>query len=368
MAPRPRNPGSKDLPPNLYKKTDKRNGVTYFTYRDPVSGRMFGLGSDKAQAIAEAAAANMALQAAPPTLAARMTPEPLTPDQPFRDWLEEYRQILPERELSESTMRNVRMRINRLDEAFGGRGIRSLTTMDIANYLSAFVKEGKAQMARAMRSLLRDLFMEAMARGWVDSNPVEVTKAARVKIKRQRLTLELWKAIYEEAKQPWLKRAMELAVLTGQRREDIATLGFKDEVDGFLQVVQSKTGARLRLSTSIKLECIGLSLGEVMRLCRDRVLSKHLVHHHRTISRAKAGTPIMLDTISKEFAAARDRAAKKLGLDLGASPPTFHEQRSLAARLHEEEGRDAQRLLGHRSAKMTDLYRDSRGAEWIDVA
>ncbi|MNR15183.1 hypothetical protein D3C85_1317020 [compost metagenome] len=76
----------------------------------------------------------------------------------------------------------------------------------------------------------------------------------------------------------------------------------------------------------------------------------------------------MLDTISKEFAAARDRAAEKLGLDLGASPPTFHEQRSLAARLHEEEGRDAQRLLGHRSAKMTDLYRDSRGAEWIDVA
>ena len=368
MAPRPRNPGSKDLPPNLYKKKDARNGVTYFTYRDPMSGRMFGLGTDKAKAIAEAVAANSALLAVPPALAARIAPEPTTPDHPFGAWLVEYRQLLTERELSASTMRNVLMRLNRLDAAFGEKRIRALTTMDIADYLSGFVKEKKAQMARAMRSLLRDVFMEAMARGWADSNPVEVTRAARVTIKRQRLTLELWKAIYEEAKQPWLKRAMELALITGQRREDIASFTFKDEEDGYLQVVQSKTGARLRLSTSITLECIGLSLGEVIRRCRDRVLSKHLVHHHRTISRAKAGSPIMLDTISKEFAAARDRAAEKLGLDLGASPPTFHEQRSLAARVHEEEGRDAQRLLGHRSAKMTDLYRDSRGAEWIDVA
>ncbi|WP_313317850.1 phage integrase Arm DNA-binding domain-containing protein [Pseudomonas sp.] len=368
MAPRPRKPGSKDLPPNLYRKTDKRNGVTYYTYRDPMSNRMFGLGSDKAKAIAEAGAANLALQVVPPTLSVRMAPEPAVPDRKFSEWVVEYRQILAERELSESSRRNLHMRLNRLDKAFGDRGIRSLTTMDIADNLSALVKEGKAQMARVMRSLLRDLFMEAMARGWVDTNPVEATKAARVKIKRQRLTLDLWQAIYEEAAQPWLKRAMELALLTGQRREDIASFVFKDEVDGFLQVVQSKTGARLRISTSVTLECIGLSLGEVIRRCRDRVLSKHLVHHHRTISRAKAGTTVMLDTISKEFAAARDRAAEKLGLDLGASPPTFHEQRSLAARLHEEEGRDAQRLLGHRSAKMTDLYRDSRGAEWIDVA
>ena len=57
MAPRPRSAGSKDLPPNLYRKTDRRNGVTYYTYRDPMTGRVFGLGKDKARAIAEAVAA-----------------------------------------------------------------------------------------------------------------------------------------------------------------------------------------------------------------------------------------------------------------------------------------------------------------------
>jgi len=93
-------------------------------------------------------------------------------------------------------------------------------------------------------------------------------------------------------------------------------------------------------------------------------VSKHLVHHSRTVSRATPGMPIMLDTLTSAFAAARDRT----GMEFGASPPTFHEMRSLAARLHAAEGRDPQLLLGHKSAAMTALYRDSRGAEWIDVA
>lgn len=102
--------------------------------------------------------------------------------------------------------------------------------------------------------------------------------------------------------------------------------------------------------------------------CRDRVLSQHLVHHAQASGRAKAGQPLVLDTLSSAFAEARDKAGAKLGITFGRQPPSFHEQRSLAARLHEVEGRDAQKLLGHRSATMTDLYRDSRGAEWIDVA
>lgn len=368
MAPRPRNVGSKDLPPNLYRKTDRRNGITYYTYRDPLSGRMFGLGKDKAQAIAEAIAANMTI-VSPISLTSRMAePEAAVQSRLFKDWIAEYRLLLEERNLSSHTKRNVGMRLKRLEVEFGAKEIRSIVTMDVAGYLTGMAKEGKAQMSRAMRSLLRDMFMEAIAAGWADKNPVDVTRAARVVVKRERLTLEVWKAIHAEAKQPWLARAMELAILTGQRRDDIARMMFKDEVDGYLQIVQGKTGARLRLSTEIGLECLDLKLSAVIRNCRDRVLSKHLVHHGRTISRAKAGDPIVLDTISKEFAAARDRAAVRLGISFGESPPTFHEMRSLAARLHELEGRDAQRLLGHRSAKMTDLYRDSRGAEWIDVA
>lgn len=370
MAPRPRNPGSKDLPPNLYKKKDSRSGMTYFTYRDPVSGRCFGLGKDKETAIKEAIAANFA-DMQRPALTSRIEQAAATPAPSgglFGDWLDIYEGVFQERGLAAATVRNVKMRIKRLKTEFGGSDIHEVTTMSIASYLTAMSKEGKGQMSRAMRSLLRDVFMEAIAAGWTKTNPADLTRAARVTVKRERLSLELWQATLEEAKQPWLKRAMELALLTGQRREDVASMLFKDEHDKFLHVVQSKTGARLRISTSLRLESAGLDLAAVIKRCRDRVLSQHLVHHSRTVSRAKAGDPIVLDTLSKEFAQARDRAAAKLGIKLGASPPTFHEQRSLAARLHAAEGRDPQTLLGHRSAKMTDLYRDSRGAEWIDVA
>jgi integrase len=369
MAPRPRNTGSKDLPPNLYRKTDARNGVTYYTYRDPISGRVFGLGKDKAAAILEAVATNHA-NPHKPTLSERINEPAPAPavGKLFSEWLVEYRELFADRKLSASSNKNVGMRINRLDAVFGSKGIKDITTMDVADYLTSMAKEGKAQMARAMRSLLRDVFVEAMARGWVGANPVEVTKAARVSIKRERLTLELWKAIYEEAEKPWLRRAMELAVLTGQRRDDIASMLFKDVHDGFLHVVQSKTGARLRISTEIRLESVGLDLNQVIKQCRDRVLSQHLVHHAQAPGRAKAGQPVVLDTLSSAFAEARDKAGAKLGITFGRQPPSFHEQRSLAARLHEAEGRDAQKLLGHRSATMTDLYRDSRGAEWIDVA
>lgn len=370
MAPRPRNEGSKDLAGlNLYRKVDKRNGKTYYSYRDPVSGKFFGLGTDKAKAIQEAVAAIQATSTHLPQLSERIAaPAGARKPRMFADWLDDYRKIYKERGLSDSSNRNVGMRISRLSKLFGSKDIRDISTMDVARYLTDLAKEGKAPMSRAMRSLFRDVFMEAMAAGWCDANPVEVTKAARVTIKRERLTLELWKEIYAEAKQPWLQRAMELAVLTGQRREDIASMLFKDVRDDFLHVVQSKTGARLRISTALRLDAIGLDLATVIKRARDRVLSQNLVHHHRKISRANPGDSIVLDTISKEFSAARKRAAKRLGLDLGKTPPTFHEMRSLAARLHAAEGRDPQMLLGHRSAKMTDLYRDSRGAEWIDVA
>jgi integrase len=49
-------------------------------------------------------------------------------------------------------------------------------------------------------------------------------------------------------------------------------------------------------------------------------------------------------------------------------PPTFHEIRSLAARLYEKQGNvNVQVLLGHSDPETTRLYTDSRGTEWADV-
>jgi integrase len=367
MVPRPRKAGSKDLPPNLYRKTDKRNGKTYYTYRDPVSGRMFGLGQDKDEAIREAISANYAEQLKP-TLRERLAEPAASDNRKFSEWLAEYEIIYRDRGLSVHTVRTFASRLRTIKDAFGDKYIKSIRTMEIATYLATFTKADKAPMSKAMRSLLRDAFTEAIAAGWIDHNPVDATKAARSKVKRGRLSLELWKAAHAATDRPWLKRAMELAVITGQRRDDIASMLFKDVHDGFLHVIQSKTGARLRLSTDLRLDSIGLDLSGVIKLCRDRALSKSLVHHNKTVSVAKAGSPVNLKTLTLAFAQARDIGAAALGIDLGEHPPSFHEMRSLAARLHAAEGRDPQKLLGHRSAAMTDMYKDGRGLDWIDVA
>lgn len=50
-------------------------------------------------------------------------------------------------------------------------------------------------------------------------------------------------------------------------------------------------------------------------------------------------------------------------------PPTFHELRSLSARLYEKQISDkfAQHLLGHKSDTMASQYRDDRGREWDKI-
>lgn len=63
------------------------------------------------------------------------------------------------------------------------------------------------------------------------------------------------------------------------------------------------------------------------------------------------------------------RARMASGLTWSGTPPSLHEIRSLAARLYAEQGGvNVQSLLGHKNASMTAVYRDMRGAEWIDVA
>ena len=130
-------------------------------------------------------------------------------------------------------------------------------------------------------------------------------------------------------------------------------------------VEQSKTGNRVCIPLGLRLQALNLSLGEVILRCRDRVLSKHFVHHSAFAGRAKPGDQVRASTITAEFAAARDACGLTWPPD--SAPPSFHEIRSLAARLYDEQGVNAQVLLGHKRPEMTALYRDARGAEWAEV-
>ena len=72
------------------------------------------------------------------------------------------------------------------------------------------------------------MFREAEMVGLIGRgmNPVSITRIPNAEVSRSRLTLAQFQAIYAKAleRQPWLARSMELAMLTAQRREDIARM------------------------------------------------------------------------------------------------------------------------------------------------
>lgn len=184
---------------------------------------------------------------------------------------------------------------------------------------------------------------------------------------RARLTLNDFLAIYEKAKtfSPRVCRSMELALVTAQRREDIRTLSFRDVRDGRLWIEQEKTGSQVCIPQELRLSAVNWSVGEIVQRCRDVVVSRYLIHHSEHQGRAKPGDPVRATSLSCDFAKARELA--KIKWPEGKSPASFHEIRSLAARLYAEQGVDVQALLGHNSPDMTAVYRDVRGADWITV-
>ncbi len=360
---RSRSPRKRNLPPNLYERRDG-----YYAWRDPSTGKEHGLGRDRAKAVAEAVEANLYITGLHNRRRLIDRLKGVDGDT-VADWCPKYQAKLDERELAKSTRDAFRQRLRMVEEGpLGPLKIDMVTTRDVADFIGQWETSGKKRMAQAVRSFLQDMFREAIAAGWCSTNPVDPTRAPRVKVTRARLTLKQFKVIHAAAVEhchPWVARSMELALVTGQRREDIRSMGHRDVRDGKLWVVQQKTGAHVCIPLDLRLQAVNWSVAEVIARCKDAVISSHFIHHSARAGQAKPGHPVRRQTITGEFARARDLA--KLSFPAGSTPPTFHEIRSLAARLYTEQGTDAQALLGHKSPDMTAIYRDVRGAEWIEV-
>lgn len=246
--------------------------------------------------------------------------------------------------------------------------LKDITTLDIAEITDAIKAEGHNRMAQVVRLVLVDVFKEAQHAGHVQPgyNPAMATKQPRHKVTRQRLSFEEWMKIYEASlnQQPYLQSGMLLALVTGQRLGDICKMQFSDIWDDMLHVQQEKTGSRLAIPLDLKCEALNMTLREVISKCRDAVVSKYLVHFRHSTSQSVRGGSVSSSSLTTTFKKARE----KCGIEWEkGTAPTFHEQRSLSERLYREQGIDTQKLLGHKSRKMTDKYNDDRGKEWVVI-
>jgi hypothetical protein len=377
----------------------------YFSWRHPVSGVEYGLGRDGQSAVNQAIEANNEMLGLThgTRLIHRLSSDHHASDETVGNWIEKFEaEVLPTRNYKKHS----------LSAAFAkGRAVRGaplgsvllaeLTVRHVSDFLDAYSNAGKDTWAGLLRQYLIDVLDCACQKGWLDVNPVRTTARIKAKVRRNRLrNLDEFLCIYEAASwyEPFLRRAMELALVTAQRRIDVCQMEFRPRkgatawvTDGFLWVIQSKTKGeaepvKLKFPLTLRLNALGWTLEEIIARCRDDVVSAYLVHRQpqrkaRLPRDRRMGAAVNEDTLTRMFSAARDRSGlvwpdrDKHGNLL--TPPTFHEIRSLAVRLYKEQGVNLELvrqpadirgdIAGHRDPKMAGLYLDPRAEEWLEV-
>ncbi|EBN8062521.1 integrase [Salmonella enterica] len=343
-----------NLPKNLtYRKNDKA-----FYWRNPLTKKEIALGQiSRRDAIAQAIEANN-------FIAQNYTPVALIEKLKGMDsltvtkWIERYAVLLQRRNLSANTYKIRSNQLATIREKMGEMILAEVTTKHVATFLETWIEGGKNTMAGAMRSVLSDMFREAVVEGHITQNPVVPTRAPRIEVARNRLRLDVYKKIREAAEHlpAWFPLAMDLALVTGQRREDVSCMKFSNIIDDRLYINQIKTGMKIALPLSFNLSAVGLRLGTVIDRCRLVSRTDYLISPG--VRKNSSDGSLHPDSLTKKFVAAR----KLAGINFSDNPPTFHEIRSLAGRLYRDErGEDfAQKLLGHTSENTTKLYLDER--------
>ena len=260
-----------------------------------------------------------------------------------------------------NTAKAARSQDNKIRAEMGGVMCGLLTVADCAELIEALVDDDKARQAEAVRGRLIAVCRRGMRLGWMDSNPAEQTESPKVTVKRGRLTLDAFRAIYAPAPD-YLKRAMMFGLVLGADRVTIAGLQRTNVTADYLTYQRSKTKRWIVVPLALRLDAVGMSLLELTAQ-RTGVLSPYLIHHLRAQGQASAGDPVHPDTLSQAFTDARKTAGIP---DEGA--PTFHELRSLCKREYDKQGGvDTKALLGHAGARVSELYADARGVEPVTV-
>lgn len=404
---------------NLYIRHNERYKTGYSCqYKDPRFGlakfkgikQYRGLGSNIKTAIAKAVQLNALIlpQIADQQVLDIVNPANLNVGIKLTDWLSQYTAIQLDKinkgMLKPSTWRTRKSIINTLDKNHGRLELNKITTKRIKELLDTYVSQGKARMAQSIRSLYIDVFVEAAQAGEINgnNNPASIVKNPTAKVTKSRLSLEQFNKITEHQNYLPHKCSYLLALVTAQRRTDLALLrrfkgddwddkyiAYRNNPNHFidpkndygsfaglvehapysfiekehLHVFQLKTGKLLKIPMGLNLDKLGISIKDVVEMSLIEKDSPFVLQHKTARAKNKVGDPLHPDTISRSFKRARDDAK----VEWNGTAATFHEIRSLAERLYREQGIDTRLLCGHSQQKMTDRYNDLRGSDWSEV-
>ena len=354
MSPRRRNPENEDLPAFLY--TTVRGG---YEYTRPTDKKRFYMGRDRQKAIETALQLNIILLE---EREQNRILDVLGRGRLVNDFLDKhYKELLKERQLAVTTIKDYDQKLWHVRMRLGKSVLAHVTVLQIAEFLDSY----PPVQSNRYRALLSIIWRYSMAKGWVQHNVVLDTLAKRERVKRQRLTMDAFRAIHARA-QPLIANAMDIGLITLQRRGDLVRLRWTDIKDGYLYVKQQKTSRPLRIK-------IDKLLGDILTRCKsDGVLSPWVLHHgYVKRNRTLLGTQVTPEYVSKGFQRARERAELYKELEPLAKP-SFHEVRALGAEFYRKNHvsqKQIQDLLGHTNERTSKVYLSRHAPEvpWIEI-
>lgn len=369
---RPRKALRKNWPTGLYARRDKY-GQTFYVYREKAGAKEVYLGRDLTAAKQGVAIARSRVEK---PLVQRVLSAIEKPHATLSEHITWYNEHVLDaardkrgRSLSQATLGEAKRMLRRFQETMGEH--RDIASFD-RRTLSGFLENFPSRASNQYRTRLRHLFKHAVARGFIDTNPVEGTIERAEVIQRQRLPKDLFDAIREQA-EPWFQRTLDLALYSLQRREDLTLLQADHWKDGRLHVAQKKverhSAGRLRIAPGPKL------LGAILACLNssERDDCPFLIHRVPLKERKRKDRVHLMqlapEQLSREFARLRDDLEAMKAIP-APTRPSFHEIRALGASLYEQEGWPKDRiqaLMGHTEATTTELYLDGHGERWQEV-
>ncbi|MEN8282580.1 phage integrase Arm DNA-binding domain-containing protein [Acinetobacter gerneri] len=364
---RPRLAKNKDLPANLYRGEGKS-----WRYKHPITGEFKPMGMDKGKAVIAARKLNDILAPSNDLVAQVLG------SISFGEFADEFlanKRRKDGRELASNSKRLYKNYVDAAKEKWAHLPIERITLL----MMNQLLDDMHTTTSIGARSLLGELFDVAISKGLVKENPARATLKKYAVKQRKRHTLEGLTKIRDVADR-WLKNAIDLALLTTQRRIDIVNMKWSDIHDGFLHVAQEKTTDdpedELEISEGagyVKIK-IDSELQAVLNRCKsDNILSPFIIHRVPKMKNGRKNkvekehwTQVDKQYISREFY----KCVKKSNAYpnyIGRQTPSFHEIRALAIFLHKKAGKSAQALAGHTTEMMTEKYATGHEIIWNEV-
>jgi integrase len=365
MPPRRRNIENLDLPPHV--ETDRKSsGQTYYRYIMP-NGKRYSLGSDRQTAISTAHALNIEFQRNP-NLMHQIIKKKNKDDlnintcPPVEHAFDQFIQHrLDKKTYAESTRNNHRQQINKYKTIWHDRLISDISHRDITAFLNTLAPHAYLKH----KNLMVQAWSFFLHQGWVEDNWPNKTMDA-ILPKKQRRPITHDQLMQIRAISPaHLQRAIDLALHSLQRREDLTILQ-RNMVNIPANTLTIRQGKSRNYKKPIFIEVdMHPALQQAVIACLSSPLAArcpYLLHYQpkRITPKIRAKQHLLAMTpyfLSHEFARYRDQTNLFDHLP-PEQKPTFHEIRALGEyRLAQQYGKDyAKALAGHSTDAMYEHY------------